>query len=109
MKLKCHNCGAGVEFSTAPKEFVCPVCGAVNVVPVYTGVSDEELGCLAPTGFEWTLPTGKNGNPITGFEYVTAQGTHMTREEYIQTFGVDPEIALQYMRCHKGVRIGGGV
>ncbi|MCX8207696.1 MAG: hypothetical protein N3G75_07690 [Methanothrix sp.] len=81
----------------------------MNVVPVYKGTSDEELGCIAPTGFEWQLPAGKIGNPVLGFKYITAQGTQMTREEYLATFKIDPEVALQYMRSHRGVRFGGNV
>ncbi|MDH7596875.1 MAG: zinc ribbon domain-containing protein [Methanothrix sp.] len=109
MRLKCHNCGTAVEYEVPPKEFVCAVCGAVNVVPVYTGASDEELGCISPTGFEWQMPAGRIGNPVLGYKYVTAQGTQMTREEYLAAFKIDPEVALSYMRKNKGVRFGSQV
>lgn len=104
-KLKCHNCGNVTE-TEATVEFVCGVCGAVNVIPQIPEASDEPLGCLAPTGFEWKMPAGKIGNEILGYKYVTAQGSHLTRDEYIKSFGVDPEIALKYMRAHRGVKVG---
>lgn len=101
MNLKCHNCGNVVEVSLeTPKEFVCTNCGAVNVIP-RAETYDAPLDCLAPTGFEWKLPAGKIGNPIIGYQYVTAQGSYMTREEYIATFKIDPEIALEYMRRNR--------
>lgn len=103
MLLKCHNCGSEKEPVTVPKEFVCKVCGAVNVVMLNDGTADSAGGCIAPTGFEWTLPAGKLDGPA-GTIYVTAQGTHMTKVEYIETFGLDPDIALAYMRSHQGVR-----
>lgn len=107
MMLKCHNCGTEMDFQSVPKEFVCSVCGAVNVVPQVPEASDEPLSCLAPTGFEWRLPAGKIWNPILGYRYVTAQGTQMTREEYLAEFKIDPEAALEYMRANRGVRFGG--
>lgn len=106
MRVKCHNCGITAEYPDA-KEFVCVTCGAVNVVPVHNGTVDAEVMCLAPTGFEWRMPAGKIGNEILGFRYVTAQGTQMSREEYMREFGIDPEIALQYMRKNRGVKVGG--
>ncbi len=98
--LICHNCGAkyAEPEGLRLKEFVCQNCGAVNVVPQGDGAGDEPLNCLAPTGFEWKLPAGRIGNPVVGYEYITAQGTHMSREEYTMTFKIDPEIALRYMR-----------
>lgn len=101
--LKCHNCGSESDFGAKPKEFKCLVCGAVNVVPLTDGAADQACGCIAPTGFEWTLPAGKLSGPA-GTIYVTAQGSHMTKAEYIEAFGLDPDIALEYMRAHKRVQ-----
>lgn len=110
VELKCHNCGATTVLDIdVPKEFVCPACGAVNVIPREMS-SDAPLDCLAPTGFEWRMPAGKIGNPLTGFQYITAQGTQMSREEYLATFRIDPEIALQYLHREqeqKPFKIGG--
>lgn len=104
--LKCHNCGTEHDFGTLPKEFVCKNCGAVNVVPPVEAY-DDPLGCLAPTGFEWQLPAGRMEDAMGRVWYTTAQGTRMTREEYLETFKLDPEIAMRYMRSHRGVRFGG--
>jgi hypothetical protein len=101
--LKCHNCGSEKETDSPPKEFVCKVCGGVNVVALTDGSADQAGGCIAPTGFEWTLPAGKLSGPA-GTIYVTAQGSHMTKAEYIEAFGLDPDIALEYMRAHKRVQ-----
>ena len=102
--LKCHNCGSEKETDKPPKEFVCKVCGGVNVVPLTDGTADQACGCLAPDGFEWTLPAGKKTSAVGETVYITAQGSMMTKSEYIEAFGLDPEIALAYMRAHKGVR-----
>lgn len=101
--LKCHNCGSERETDNPPKEFVCRICGAVNVIPLTDGTAGEAAGCLPPTSFEWTLPAGVLTDAVGRKIYVTAQGSQMTKEEYIDAFGLDPEIALIYMRFHKGV------
>jgi len=49
------------------------------------------------------LPAGVLTDAVGRKIYVTAQGSQMTKEEYIDAFGLDPEIALIYMRFHKGV------
>ena len=101
--LICHNCDSEKETDNPRKEFVCKVCGGVNVVALTDGTADQAGGCIAPTGFEWTLPAGVLDGPM-GKIFVTAQGSQMTKAEYIEAFGLDPEIALAYMRAHKGVR-----
>lgn len=95
--LKCHNCGREVEKDDPPEEYVCKGCGAVNVVPTFDGTGDAACTCLAPTSFEWQLPAGKLTGP-KGPIYITAQGSHMTKAKYIESFGLDPDIALEYMR-----------
>ena len=96
VKLKCHNCGREIEVETPPKEFVC-TCGAVNVVPTFDGTGDAACTCLVPTGFEWQEPAGVKAGP-GGKIYITAQGTEMTKDEYIKAFKLDPDLALAYMR-----------
>ena len=98
VKLKCHGCGREAETDNPPKEFVCKICGCVNLVPDFDGTSDEVCGCIAPKGFEWTLPAGIFMNAATGeVTVVTAQGTPMTTKEFIETFGFDPVIACKRM------------
>ena len=103
--LKCHNCGSKKETDSPPKEFVCKICGGVNVVALTDGTADQAGGCIAPTGFEWTLPAGKKTTAVGKTMYITAQGSEMSKAEYIEAFGLDPEIALAYMRSHKGVKV----
>lgn len=95
--LRCHGCGREAKTDNPPKEFVCKVCGAVNVVLQIAETSSEACGCLPPTGFEWTLPAGMKEGP-GGRIYITAQGTEMTKQEYIDAFGLDPDIAREWMR-----------
>jgi len=97
-KFKCHNCGRQVESDKLTKdtEWVC-TCGAVNVVPLLDGTGDDAVSCLAPTGFEWQLPSGVLEGP-RGKIYITAQGTQMTKDEFMTAFKVDPDLALEYMR-----------
>jgi hypothetical protein len=93
--LKCHGCGREAKTDRPPKEFVCKVCGAVNVVPD-TDTASEACGCLPPRGFEWTLPAGVKERP-DGKIFITAQGTEMSKAEYIEAFGIDPEVAKAWM------------
>lgn len=95
--LICHGCGSEKEVSQPPKEFICGECGAVNVVPRDMSNPDA-CGCLSPTGFEWCLPAGVVESVSGQKIYTTAQGTKMSREEFVKTFGVDPEIMLARMR-----------
>ncbi len=104
MKLKCHNCENVVEVDAAPKEYVCKRCGAVNVVVEKKELYGEALGCLPPKSFEWTLPVGVLEDAVGRKTYVTAQGSYLTKEEYIRDFGFDPDIAIAYRDAHKGVR-----
>lgn len=97
MLLKCHGCGAEKETDKRPKEFVCKDCGAKNVVDYNTGSVDQAASCIPPTGFEWELPAGKLEGP-KGQIYITAQGSQMSKEEYIDCFGIDPDLAKAWMK-----------
>ena len=61
-----------------------------------SSLESDYLSCVDPTGFEWTMPSGK-----VGPNYVDAFGNQMSREEYIATYNVDPEYAYQYMRTNQ--------
>jgi hypothetical protein len=98
IELRCHGCGRVAETDTPPKEFVCRVCGCVNIVPDLEDSSDEVCGCIPPKGFEWQEPGGIFMNAATGEITVTsAQGTPMSLKEFINTFGFDPVIAMKRM------------
>jgi hypothetical protein len=98
MMLRCHGCGSVKEIDKAPKEFVCNLCGVVNVVVSGDGTYEDACSCIPVSGFEWTLPGGIFMNAATGEITVTsAQGTPMSLKEFIQTFGFDPVIAMQRM------------
>jgi hypothetical protein len=117
IRAKCHNCDTINELQVEPIgatgkveiTFACIKCGALNEICI--DFSDpanpvEDWLCLPPTGFEWSLPSGKItpavGDPI----YVSAIGEQLTRENYIDRYKVDPEIAFEYMRAHKGISVG---
>jgi len=91
-KVKCVNCGT--EKETALPEYRCSECGAANVVPTFDGTAEEACTCLAPTGTEWTKPAGK----LPDGRYTTAQGTIVTKEEFMEAYNTDPDLALEYMR-----------
>lgn len=97
--LKCHGCGSVKETDKNPKRFVCNNCGAVQDVPITgAGTFEAPLTCLFPTGFEWTLPSGKVVDPSGKVMYKDAEGNQMTKIEFIDTFGCDPDIMLRKMR-----------
>jgi DNA-directed RNA polymerase subunit RPC12/RpoP len=95
--VRCYGCGRTIKIQATDPEFMCSRCGAKNVVPKEE-LYDAPLDCIPPTGFEWALPAGKL-SPIAGEAiYVTAQGSHLKKKDYIRIYGIDPEIAYQKMR-----------
>lgn len=96
--LICHGCGSEKKVYIFPREFCCKDCGAVNVVPLGEGTSNEPIGCIPPKGFEWTLPAGVKADPTDKKIYITAQGSEMTKKEFMDVFGCDPDIMRTAMR-----------
>jgi hypothetical protein len=70
----------------------------VDVDPQDLDDKEQDWLCIPPRGFEWVLPSGKImpiiGDPI----YVSAFGEYLSRNDYLQKYKVDPEIAYEYMR-----------
>lgn len=115
MELKCAACGATGNTDNPPLEFVCTTCGCVNVTEIKNEGGVQACGCLLPTSFEWSLPVGRFGNPHSSCKYVSASGTPMTKTEWLTSYGVDPEIALNWMRSgaaadlrNDDIDLGGG-
>lgn len=78
---------------------VCACCGAANILEETDGPEQENwLPCIAPEGFEWTLPGGRIVPVVGAPIYVDAFSAKMSREEYLAKYNVDPEIALNNMR-----------
>jgi hypothetical protein len=97
---KCAKCGQIRTFEKLPKKFCCSGCGILNTPqPETAGTADQACGCILPESFEWIMPSGKV-TPAGGEAlYTTADdGTQLTRKEWIETFGYDPEIVLKSMR-----------
>jgi len=88
------------------KKFICRNCGAVNQASEEALASEGDwLECALPTGFEWILPAGKI-SPIVGDPiYISGNGEHLSREEYLNKYGIDPEIAYRLMRGKNVSRI----
>jgi len=109
LRAKCHNCGIINLFTVESTGvngkidimFACIKCGALNELCIdFTkpGAAEEDWLCLPPSGFEWALPAGKI-TPVVGQPiYVSAIGEKFSREDYINRYRVDPEIAYEYMR-----------
>jgi len=89
--------------TTKESKCICQHCGCVNIVELdVTGNEAEWLPCGLPTGFEWTLPSGKIV-PIVGAPiYVDALGKEMSYKEYLTKYNIDPEIAYTKMRATIG-------
>ncbi|MDD1760804.1 MAG: hypothetical protein LUQ59_01090 [Methanothrix sp.] len=86
------------------KKFICKNCGAVSEISkeaLTEALKDEEddwLQCTLPEGFEWSLPAGKI-TPIVGEPiYISATGEHLSYDQFIETYNIDPEIAYNLMR-----------
>jgi hypothetical protein len=76
---------------------ICPQCGAVSEIKSGSP-SEDWLECVLPTGFEWRLPAGKIEMATGAVFYIDAVGNKMTREEYLERYNIDPEVAYQNMR-----------
>ncbi len=88
---------------------ICKNCGAVNEkdkeVLLASDYNEDDWLCELPSNFEWILPVGKI-TPVVGAPlYVSSLGGNLTREEYIEKYKIDPEVAYQFMRQD----IGGSV
>ena len=82
------------------KKFICKNCGVVNEVSMEALKDDEDdwLQCTLPEGFEWSLPAGKI-TPIVGDPiYISAVGEHLSYDQYLEEYNIDPEIAYNLMR-----------
>jgi len=88
------------------KKFICRNCGVVNEASKEAlAASSDWLQCALPTGFEWILPAGKI-SPIVGDPiYISGLGEHLSYEEYLNKYGIDPEIAYNLMRGKNVSRI----
>ena len=72
----------------------------MNYVSIF--LSQENLkkigSAYPPSGFEWVLPSGKI-TPVVGQPiYISAIGEKFSRQDYINRYRIDPEIAYEYMR-----------
>ncbi len=83
------------------KKAICKNCGVVNEISVEDLAAENHsdwLYCDLPLGFEWNLPAGKIepvvGDPI----YISGNGEHLSWEEYLLKYDIDPEIAYCRMR-----------
>jgi hypothetical protein len=82
------------------KKFICKNCGVVNEVSMEALNDDEDdwLQCTLPEGFEWSLPAGKI-TPIVGDPiYISAVGEHLSYDQFLEEYNIDPEIAYNLMR-----------
>jgi hypothetical protein len=95
---KCHGCGDVKEYPKQLKEWVCTTCGCINVVENYSPDADNVCDCVPPKGFEWKFPSGVKEDVMGNKIYISAQGTEMTKEQFMDSFGFDPDIALARMR-----------
>ncbi len=83
------------------KKAICKYCGVVNEINIEQLSAESKsdwLYCDLPVGFEWNLPAGKItpvvGDPI----YISGFGEHLSWEEYLLKYNIDPEIAYLRMR-----------
>ncbi len=87
------------------KKFICRNCGALNVASEEDLKSNSDwLQCALPQGFEWILPAGKITPAIGEAIYISGMGEHLSRDAYLNKYGIDPEIAYNLMRGNYGYR-----
>jgi len=96
--VKCQGCGRKVEIPEDLPEFFCQVCGACNIVPDGNGTFENPLDCIPPKRFEWKLPAGKTVSASGETIYITAQGSHVTKQQFKDMYKCDPELVLKNMR-----------
>ncbi len=85
---------------------VCPHCGTISEIKEDQESENENwLECVLPTGFEWSLPSGKIKSAAGTIYYVDSIGNKMSREAYIEKYGIDPEIAYNNMHGEKPKKV----
>lgn len=77
----------------------CPQCGTCSEVNLDEDPDENWLGCVAPNGFEWALPTGKIMPVIGEAQYTDSLGNQYTRKSYREKYNIDPEVAYTKMRA----------
>jgi hypothetical protein len=90
-----------LNMSVKVNKVICACCGAVNEVQnVEIPNMVNWLPCSLPTGFEWSLPSGKI-TPVVGEPiYKDANGASFSYKEYLTKYNIDPEIAYTKMRAY---------
>jgi len=88
------------------KKVICKQCGAVNNLGQMSE-SEEVVPCEISKDLDWFLPMKRIASENGEISYMDQHGVQMTREQYIQTHNLDPEIAQEKMKCHIGVYVGG--
>ena len=87
------------------KKTICKQCGAVNALGQISE-SEEIVPCELSKDLDWFLPMKRITSEKREMMYMDQQGKLMTREQYIQTHNLDPEIAHEKMKCHIGKYVG---
>jgi len=87
------------------KRIICKQCGAVNALGQMSE-SEEIVPCEISKDLDWFLPMKRITSEKGEMTYMDQQGKLMTREQYIQTHNLDPEIAQKMMKRHIGEYVG---
>ena len=87
------------------KRIICKQCRTVNTLRQISE-SEENVTCEISKDLDWFLPMKRITSEEGKTMYMDQQGKLMTREQYIQTHDLDPEIAQEKMKYHIGVYVG---
>lgn len=84
------------------KIVICKQCGSVNFLGEI-----PETGDIVPSktsdNLDWFIPMQRKVLDDGRVVYLDQEGTEMTREQYIENYYLDPEIAHKKMKHHIGV------
>lgn len=98
------------EIISKKRVVVCPNCGTVSEIDE-TAVGDNWLACLPLPAEIAAVPTGKI-HMVTGIVlYVDGNGHKLSRQDYIDKHGIDPEPTWDAIQAYRGkskpFKIGG--
>jgi len=90
------------------KIVICQQCGTKNHLGEILDNDVELISSALPRDFVYIEPMQKLGMPSGKKYYVDQAENVLTREQYIKTHNIDPEISIEKMRPLTGMYVGKG-
>lgn len=88
------------------KTTICAQCGTKLHLGEILDNDIEHVGCVLPRDFVYIEPMNRLVMPSGKTYYIDQAENVLTREQYIKTHNIDPEISIVKMRPLTGMYVG---